>query len=381
MAETGLDFGVLGPLHVSIDGIGVSAGTPKQRAVLATLVLNRNRAVSAESLIASAWDRQPPPEAKAAMYTYVANLRKLFSKAGVAPQAVLASAPPGYRLNVPDAGCDLGRFTAAKSAGVHAAAAGRFEDASRHLSAALAQWRGPVLEDLRDFAFVNTFATAMDEEKVAAFEARAEAEMACGRAHAVIGELEALTAKHPYRESLWAQLITAYYVTARQAEALQAYRRLKVTLSDELGIDPSPPLQALQNQILNQDSMDVVRVAQRTAVATATALDARTRGGGPAAVAYLREIAGRSYPLAAAVTRIGRLPDNEIVLLDANVSRHHAVIIDTGTRFTLADLRSANGVFVAQERIQAPTTLAPGDHIRICAHEFIFEIGLPSGQP
>jgi DNA-binding SARP family transcriptional activator len=124
---------------------------------------------------------------------------------------VLASAPPGYRLNVPEAGCDIGRFSTAKSAGVHAAAAGRFEDASRHLSAALAQWRGAILEDLRDFAFVANFATAMNEEKMAVHEARAEAEIACGRAHAVIGELEALSAEHPYREPLWAQLITAYY--------------------------------------------------------------------------------------------------------------------------------------------------------------------------
>jgi pSer/pThr/pTyr-binding forkhead associated (FHA) protein len=112
---------------------------------------------------------------------------------------------------------------------------------------------------------------------------------------------------------------------------------VKATRSDELGIDPSPQLRALQGRILNQDALDIIKVAQQTAAATATALDQRTRGGGQSAVAPLREIAGRSYPLEAAATRIGRLPDNDIVLRDANVSRHHAVIIDTGTRFTLAN--------------------------------------------
>ena len=76
----------------------------------------------------------------------------------------------------------------------------------------------------------------------------------------------------------------------------------------------------------------------------------------------------------AAATRIGRLTDNDIVLDDANVSRHHAVIIDTGTSFVITDLRSANGVDVGNERIRGTATLADGDRIRICDHEFTFEI-------
>ena len=128
------------------------------------------------------------------------------------PAAVLVSAQPGYRLNVPDEACDLGRFAIEQKAGIEAAAAGRFEEASRHLSAALAEWRGPVLEDLRDFEFVEAFAAALAEDKLVALTVRAEAEIACGRTHSIISELEALVADHPYREPLWAQLITAYYV-------------------------------------------------------------------------------------------------------------------------------------------------------------------------
>ena len=118
-----------------------------------------------------------------------------------------------------------------KMKGVQAAAARKFEEASSHLSGALGQWRGEVLADLRDFPFVEPFAAAVTEDKLWVHTARAEAEIACGRAYAVIGELEALTAQHPYREPLWAQLITAYYVTERQSDALDAYRRLKTSLA------------------------------------------------------------------------------------------------------------------------------------------------------
>ena len=236
----GVGFGVLGPLEMSVDGALVPVRTPKQRAVLAMLVINRNRPVGTDSLINAVWEESAPPGARASLHSYVSNLRKLLDSVGVDSGRVLVSAPPGYRLSVPDADCDLGRFIIEKNVSVQAAAAGNFEQASRHMSAALAEWRGPVLEDLRDFEFVNAYATALVEDKVTAHSARAEAEIACGRASAVIGELESLTAEHPYREPLWAQLITAYYLAERQSDALDAHRRLKNTLADDLGIDPGP---------------------------------------------------------------------------------------------------------------------------------------------
>ena len=161
MADTGLQFGVLGPLQAQVDGKPLPLGTPKQRAVLAILVINRNRPVGIDSLITAAWEQWPPAGARASVHTYVSNLRRLFSADGVDPGTVLASAPPGYRLSVPEVDCDIGRFVMQKNAGVQAAAAGRFDQASRHLSGALAEWRGPVLEDLVDFAFVDAFAAAL----------------------------------------------------------------------------------------------------------------------------------------------------------------------------------------------------------------------------
>ena len=294
--------------------------------------------------------------------------------AGIDPRVTLAAAPPGYRLNIPDSSCDHGRFVAEKTAGVHAAAAGHFEQACRHLSAALAEWRGPVLDDLREFQFVDAFATALVEEKILAHSAKAEAEIACGRASAVVAELEALTLEHAYREPLWAQLITAYYLTGRQSDALGAYRRLQKTLADDLGIDPGPNLRELNEKILRQEQLDVRVAARTTAAGTVTVLNQRTQVTGQGVVAYLHEAGGPSYPLQSAATRIGRLHDNEIVLDDANVSRHHAVVIDTGSNFIINDLRSSNGVHVQHQRIRSTATLNDGDNIRICDHEFTFEV-------
>jgi DNA-binding SARP family transcriptional activator len=374
MSNAGLQFGVLGPLQVRAGGALVPLGAPKQRAVLATLLMNRNRAVSVDALIDAVWDESPVPAARTSIHSYVSNLRRLLGSASADPSRVLASVSPGYQLNVADADCDLGRFVTEKNAGVHAAAAGRFEDASTYLSAALAEWRGPFLDDLREFAFVDTFATALSEVRVAVHTALAEAEIACGRADGIIPRLEVLTAEHPYRERLWAQLITAYYVTERQSDALNAYQRLKVNLAENLGIDPGPTVRSLHERILRQEPLDTHETAQTTATHAVVGLGPHTGTlAAPSAVAELRGRNGQRYRLEGS-TRIGRRPDNDIVLDDDEVSRYHAVVIDTAGSFIISDLRSTNGVQVGGRRIRGSATLADGDRIRIGGHEFIFEI-------
>ncbi len=142
MTNTGLGFGVLGPLAMTVNGTHMPLGAPKQRAVLAMLVINRNRPVSVDSLTNAVWGLDPVPAARTSIQSYVSTLRRLLRTAGVDPNVVLASAPPGYQLNFADMQCDLGRFISEKTAGTQAAAAGRFEEASAHLSAALGEWRG-----------------------------------------------------------------------------------------------------------------------------------------------------------------------------------------------------------------------------------------------
>ena len=375
MAHSALRFGVLGPLQMSANGTDLPLGAAKQRAVLALLLINRNRIVPSDSVVDAVWQQRPPPEARGSLHAHISRLRRLVSSAGVDPAAVVVSTGPGYRLNVPDEACDLGRFAIEQKAGLEAAAAGRFEEASRHLSAALSEWRGPVLEDLWDFQFVDAFAAALAEDKLVALTVRAEAEIACGRTHSIISELEALVVQHPYREPLWAQLITAYYIAERQYDALDAYGRLKTALADDLGIDPGPTLRSLHQRILRQEPLDIKHAARATAKHVVATLQRRPKVAQESAVAQLRDAVGRRYPLRGVATRIGRLADNDIVLDDDSVSRHHAVIVDTGNSFVITDLQSANGVDVADRRIRTSETLADGDRIRICGHEFTFEVG------
>jgi len=371
-----VEFGVLGPLQMSVGGELVPLGTPKQRAVLAVLVVNANRPVDIDTLISAAWDQRPPPGARATLHAYISNLRRLMRGAGI-DRALLASAPPGYRLTVAPDQSDLGRFRTKKDAGVHAAAAAQFEQASRLMSDALAQWRGPFLEDLRDFQFVETLATAFDEEKVVAHTAHVEAQIACGRPDAVIMELQTLIDEHAYREPLWAQLITAYYLAGRQSDALDAYLRLKTRLAEDLGIDPGPKLRELYEQVLRQEEVDVRRAAQAHAedtLVSSVAVEGNATPTRRPVAAALRAADGQRYALTVGTaTRIGRSSDNDIVLSDVKVSRHHAVITDNGTALTITDLGSVNGVRVDGQRIDPSAELRDGDRLRIGDQEFTLE--------
>jgi DNA-binding SARP family transcriptional activator len=370
-------FGVLGPLEMTVGDTPVVLGSRKQRAVLAMLLINRNRVVSSEALVDAVWGQLARQEPRPSLHTYVSNLRRLLNNAGLDGRTVLAAAPSGYRLNLADIDCDMGRFVIEKTAGIHAAAAGRLELACGHLSAAVAQWRGRVLEDLPEFEFTASFAAALIEDQVNVHTALAEAENACGRSDAVISALERLIPEHPYREPLWAQLIIAYYLAERQSDALDAYRRVKNALSADLGIEPGPTIRSLHERIVRQEKLDVRRAALTAASAAASTLDRRTTATGRSTLARLRALSGQIHPLIGAATRIGRLADNDVVLDDAEVSRHHAVVSDTGASFVITDLRSANGVYVQGRRIRGSAALADHDRIRICHLEFVFELEPP----
>lgn len=366
----GVRFGVLGPLEMRVHGDVVPLGTPKQRAVLAALIINPNRAVRFEALIDAIWEQRPPEGARSTLHNYVSTLRRIIGGTGADPHQILARAPAGYQLNVAETQWDLGCFRADASSGLTAAAAGQFEQAGNHLRAALAMWRGPVLDDLCGFSFVDSFATVVGEEKLLAHAALAEAEIALGRARAIIGSLEALAAEHPYHEPLWAQLITAYYLAERQSDALDAYHRLKDALARDLGIDPGPTVRAVFNRVLHQIPLETEKAAQL--ISQHTILEKESDASTVAA--RLRVAAGRTYPLTGSSTGIGRSSDNDVVLPDLKVSRHHAVIVKTVSAFAITDLQSANGVFVAGQRINGSTDLEVGDMIRIGSHEFTFEI-------
>ena len=372
MAGEEVQFGLLGPLDLRLNHNSVPLGTPKQRAVLAVLIINRNRPVAIDKLIDAVWGSEPPVAARPNVHSYVSNVRRLVSAAGIDPHGVVAKAPNGYRVIAADSQCDLARFLAARDAGLNAAAAGQFEKASTSLAAALAEWRGPALEDLQDFAFAEEFARVQAENKLSATIAHAEAEIACGRAGSIIGGLEALTTEYPYREPIWGHLITAYYLNGLQADALDAYHRLKRVLADDLGIDPGAQVRALFNRVLRQLPLNVHKAAKSNAEKTILAIDAGNSST-DAPAAALVDSTGRRHPLAGRATRIGRSRDNDIVVADPLVSRHHAVVVDNTTHFDLIDLGSANGVYILGERISGSAVLNDGDRVSFGEQQYSFQ--------
>jgi hypothetical protein len=162
-------------------------------------------------------------------------------------------------------------------------------------------------------------------------------------------------------------------MSERQSDALEAYRRLKTNLVEGLGIDPGPTLRTLYERILHQQPVDGMRAAQVAAEEATFSLDNHINGAARPTVASLRDTTGRAHPVLGTATRIGRSPANDIVLASTAVSRHHAVIVDTGTGFVITDLRSANGVYVSSKRIHVSATVHEGDQIRIGDDEFTFE--------
>ena len=261
------EFGLLGPLRVLRSGTALPLGGPRQRAVLALLLIEANRVVPLDRLVEEVWGDDPPDGAVTSVQTYVFHLRKILepARARGAPAEVLVTQGHGYLLRIDPTATDAGRFEAAVRDGRAELDAGHRADAGRTLRGALELWRGPVLEDLGDYGFVRREAARLAEVRLSALEGRVETDLAAGRHTAVVGELEQLVAAHPLRERLCAQLMLALYRSGRQAEALECYRRLRDRLSDELGLDPDESVQRVHQAVLAHDP--TVAAPGRAAVA------------------------------------------------------------------------------------------------------------------
>src|SRR5690242_17604386 len=249
------EFGILGPLEVSRCGRAVPLGGPRQRAVLALLLLEANRVVSVDRLAEDVWGGRPPDGWVTTLQIYVSHLRRALepARARGAAGEVLVTRNHGYLLRVDREHLDAARFQGGFTAGQAALDAGRPAEAAETLRRALGLWRGGVLADLADYAFTRPEAARLEELRLAAVEARVDADLGLGRHDALTAELERLVAKHPLRERLHGQLMLALYRCGRQADALAAYRHVCDLLADELGIDPGEPLQRLHACVLAHD--------------------------------------------------------------------------------------------------------------------------------
>jgi DNA-binding SARP family transcriptional activator len=246
-ALAAIDARLLGPLEFERERASIPLGTPGQRALLARLVLDANRTVAVDRLVEDLWGADVPPTAVKMVQIHVSRLRKLL------PAGMLVTRSPGYAVEIEPEALDLVRFERLREQGRTALAAGRPADAAEHLRAALALWRGPALAEF-DEPFAAVEAARLEELRLSCIEDRIDADLALGRHAELIGELSALVIREPLRERARTQLMLALYRSGRQAEALACYRDLRLLLTSELGLEPSPALRQLEHRILQHDA-------------------------------------------------------------------------------------------------------------------------------
>jgi predicted ATPase/DNA-binding SARP family transcriptional activator len=228
-----MEFRILGPLEVVVDGRALDLGGPKQRALLALLVMEANRVVSSDRLIDALWEEEPPETAQKALQVYVSQVRKVLGQERVRTVA------PGYLLRVDADEFDLTRFERLRG--------------EQRLREALALWRGPPLAEFAHLRFAQAEIERLEELRLGCLEERLRQDIDAGLGAELVAELESLVSAHPLRELLRWQLMLALYRSGRQAEALEVYQDARRTLVDERGIEPGSALRDLQQAILQQD--------------------------------------------------------------------------------------------------------------------------------
>lgn len=241
-------FRILGPVEVSVDADSVSLSV-KQRSLLAVLLLNANRVVATDRLAAAVWGESLPAAPDSRLRSVVSDLRRALAGAGT---DLVITRRPGYVLQVGEGQLDLDAFTSGVDHAREAATSGRLDVAVARYDEALALWRGAALSGVSS-PMIDTHASRLEELRVRALEEHADAMLALGRHADVIAALGLLVAEHSLRERPHAQLMTALYGAGRRSEALDLYHALWRRLVEELGLEPTPELQRLQQQMLTGD--------------------------------------------------------------------------------------------------------------------------------
>ena len=248
-------FGVLGPLRVTHGDVPLPLGGRQQRAVLARMLLADGAGLNVDQLADALWGEDVPVGAASTIQTYVFHLRQVLEpdRGRGAPGQVVVTENGRYRLTIASDTLDSVQFERGVDSGERLLADGAPADAVTELDRALALWRGDVLADLADYEFVTPAAARLADRRKAAVEAKIDAELALGRHASVLSQLNELVDHDPLNERLQYQRILALYRCGRPSDALAAYDQLRHHLADELGVDPSPPLQRLYQQVLAHD--------------------------------------------------------------------------------------------------------------------------------
>ncbi len=248
-----MDYRVLGPLEVVDDGQPVQIGSRLQRALLALLLLHHNRVVSTDRILEELWGDDPEGKERT-LWVYISRLRSILEpdRRAHADSQVLVTRDRGYSLLADADEIDAARFEDLARRG-NRLLKDDPEEAGRLLREALALWRGAALEDFAYDEFARADAARLEELRLVALEDRIDADVRSSRHREVIGELEKLVLDHPHRERFVALQMIALYRSGRQADALRAFERHRRVIGEELGIEPSPELRLVEEQMLLHD--------------------------------------------------------------------------------------------------------------------------------
>ena len=263
-----VEFRVLGPLEVYSDDNPVRVGGVKQRSILALLIATHGQVVSADRIVDEIYGEDVAAGARRSVQTIISMLRRDLGD-------VIVGTREGYRFDAPRIAVDAYRFEDGVAAGL-ALVGSDPRQASSVFDEALGLWRGDPYGDVDGRGVFQTEVARLTELRFTALEARAEADLACGRHREVLAQLEALVAEYPLRERLWGWLMLALYRTGRQADALAAYQRARTILREQLGLDPSNELRELEEQILLHDpALDLVPTTPHNLPASLTSFVGR----------------------------------------------------------------------------------------------------------
>ncbi|WP_354642132.1 AfsR/SARP family transcriptional regulator [Kitasatospora camelliae] len=264
-----LRFQVLGPVQAWRGEQQLALGSPQQQAVLTALLLSQGRPVTTDDLVDGVWGERTPPQAVAALRTYISRLRSVIepNRAVRKPAEILVSVSDGYALRVPDGSLDLTSFERQVAEAADARSEGDFRTSHESLLAALALWRGRPLPGVPG-PYAEAQRARLSERQITVAEERCAVALEVGLHAEVVSELSALAAAHPLRERLRELLMLALYRCGRQAESLGVYADTRKLLIEELGVEPGSGLAAMHGRILAGDP------ALMPAVTAAPPLDA-----------------------------------------------------------------------------------------------------------
>jgi len=247
-ARPQLQFGILGPLTVRLNGRSLPLGPLKQQQVLAMLLCRANSLTSVDTLIDTLWGDEPPRTARKNLQVYVACLRKLLGSDGKGDRLIHRHG--GYLLHATADELDLLDFQHRVS---HARDVTDPADLVAELGAALGLWRGGLLDGLTAAPLIGCEAQRLTVKYLGVFEDWAEAELALGHATRVVERISELAEAHPFRERLRQLEMTALYRADRRAEALSVFDELRQALARELGLRPSPASERLYRAVLGSE--------------------------------------------------------------------------------------------------------------------------------